>query len=257
MEIKCPSCGLLNPESAVSCAECGAALTTPYAAPVVAPSDTVVVHRSGTNQSAVLATVALALVALVVVGFLMYQWGRSEQTDEDLAAARTDRAAEPRRTTPAEPPTVVTTPATAPPVVTTYPTTPTTVTVPVPVPQGAPAPSPSATSAAQNAKYVAQVEPLLREWESLVTAAKTQTGPSLSQTITRLEAVERRANAISAPASAASAQGHLLTAMTSTIDALKSSAEVVEDPSSSAALQRAEELYSDFQTEFESLRSGR
>jgi hypothetical protein len=250
-QIKCPSCGLLNPEGAASCAECGAALTTPYAAPVVAPSDTVVVHRSGTNQAAVLATVALALVALVVVGFLMYQWGRSEQTDEDLAAAR---SAESRRTPPpSTPPTVTTTPATAPPVVTTYPSpTPTTVTVPVPVPQSTPAPSASAS--AQNSKYVAEVEPLLGEWESLVTQAKTQTGPTLAQTVTRLEAIERRANRISAPASAASAHGHLLTAMTSTIDALKSSAEVVEDPSSSAALQRAEELYTDFQTEFQSLK---
>jgi len=252
-QIKCPSCGLLNPEGAVSCAECGAALTVPYATPVVAPSDTVVVHRSGTNQAAVLASVALALVALIAVGFLMYQWGRSEQTDEDVADARADRAADARRTPPpSEPPPVVTTyPSTAPPVVTTYPSAPPTV---VTVPQTTPAPAPSTSQAAQNAKYLAQVEPVMRQWESLVTLAKSQTGPSLAQTVAQLEAVQRRANAMSVPASAASAQGHLLTAMTSTIDALKSSADVLEDPNKSAALERADELYADFQTELQSLR---
>jgi hypothetical protein len=43
--------------------------------------------------------------------------------------------------------------------------------------------------------------------------------------------------------------------MTSTIDALKSSAAVDEDPNTSAALERAQELYDQFRTEYDQLRS--
>jgi hypothetical protein len=250
-QIKCPTCGHLNAPDAAQCAECGTALAVPYATPVVPESETVVVHRSSANQAAVLSTIALALVALVVVGLLMYQWGRAEQSDDDLASTRAERGDRDARPTTSAPPTVTTVPATTPPpVVTTYPSAPP---VTVEVPQ-ATAPTPVPSDAAQNARYVAEIDPLLRDWDRLVTAAKTSTGPALSQTVEQLDAIQRKASRIDAPASAASAHGHLLTAMTATIDALETSAANLTDPMGSAALEQAEELYDDFKTEYQGLR---
>lgn len=264
-QITCPSCNLVNPPGELICRKCGVSLAVPYATPTVVvpvstPSDTIVVDRSGMSQQAMLVTMILGLLAIVGVGMLMYTWGRSTQSDEDARNARntrTDRAATDSRPAPSAPlPAPGPAPAPAP--------APTTIIMPptsapggpVAVPP-APAPGASPAEAAAEAactKYIAQVDPLIREWNDLLTSAETSSGPAHTEVLERMKEVQRKVTRVPAAACAGSVQGRLLTAMASTIDALKS-VPASEVPHDSAALSQARELYQRFEVEYAELKA--
>jgi hypothetical protein len=255
---KCLSCGYVNLPGDAACRECGAALTAANTAFIAEPafvpppSDTVVVQRTGMSQSAIMATFLLGLVGLVVVGVLMYQWGKAEGEDDDLArvrSERTDRDVRPVSTTtsPAPAPVVTTSPAPAP------------IVVPVPAPpQPVYIPSSSTQSSgtrdAAVVTYVSTIDPMLDDWRGLLTTAETQTGDELTQSLDRLRDVQRQAANIQAPAAAASVHGRLLTAMTALIDALSTGSPGGGFPTDSEAYRQATDLFKKFKADYDTLK---
>jgi hypothetical protein len=259
---KCLSCGYVNLPGDAACRECGAALTASNTAAVDVPafvpppSDTVVVERTGMSQSAIMATFLLGLVGLVIVGVLMYQWGKAEGQDEDLARARTERAdrdvrpASTTTSTPTSAPVVTTSPAPAP------------IVVPVPAPpQPVYVPS-SATSTSQSSgtrdaavvTYVSTLDPLLGDWNDLLRTAETQTGDDLTQSLDRMRDVQRQITNLQAPTAAASVHGRLLTAMTAIVDALANGSPGGGFPTDSEAYRQATDLFKKFQTDYDTLK---
>jgi hypothetical protein len=257
---KCLSCGYVNLPGDAMCRECGAALTAANTAVVAEPafvpppSDTVVVTRNGMSQSAIMATFLLGLVGLIVVGVLMYQWGKAEgQDDEDLARARTERTD--RDVRPVS--TTTSSPAPAPVVTTSPPPAPVVVPVPGP-PQPVYVPSSpvqsSGTRDAAVVTYVSTLDPMLDDWKGLLTTAETQTGDDLSQSLDRLRDVQRQVTRIQAPTAAASVHGRLLTAMTAIIDALANGSPGGGFPTDSEAYRQATELFKKFQSDYDTLK---
>jgi hypothetical protein len=255
---KCLSCGYVNLPGDATCRECGAALTAANTAVVeqpayvTPPSDTVVVQRPGMSQSAILATFLLALAGIVVVGVLMYQWGKTEGEDENIAreraerAERTDRDSRPSSPPPTAPPPVITQPA---PVVVPVPT------VPPTAPYAAPSPVPPSTARTQAvATYIATIDPLLEDWNEFLTAAETQTGDTLTQSLDRMRDLQKQAARVQAPAPAAAAHGRLLTAMTAMIDALAAGSAGGGFPTDSEAYRQASELFKKFQADYDTLK---
>jgi hypothetical protein len=236
----------VNPPDALVCRECGTSLESPYVTPAAAPDDTVVVARAGMSQSEIAVMVLCALVAVIAIGLLMYQWGRANNTDDELANERAARSAE---TQPAPAPATAPAPVTAPVIVPPASAPPVTVNVP-PIPGNATASQPSGC-----ASYGAQVDPILDDWTTQLATAEASTGTDLNESIGHLQDLQRRASRISAPACASRAHSHLLTAMTATIDALRSSARTGEAASDSTAFQHAEELFDKFQTEYSELKT--
>jgi hypothetical protein len=113
-------------------------------------------------------------------------------------------------------------------------------------------PAGGSTQSAGCAAYATRLDPLLREWSDLRASAETSSGPVPADVLDRMRDVQRRVSRLNVPACAGPAQGHLLTAMTSMIDALASAGDA---PTSSAAFQQAEDLFEQFQTEYDSLRA--
>jgi len=261
-QLKCLSCGHLNAPGNAVCRECGQALTgantgvveeVPYVAP---PSDTVVVQRTGMSQTAMLAASLFGLAAIVLVGVVMYQWGRSDDAEEDLArtrATRSERADRDNR------PTTSTTsypPPTAPPPATTSQAP---VIVPVPVPSTSPSLAPSAVPSTRTrdegvSTYIATVDPLLEDWTELRTTAETQTGDELKQTIGLMRDIQKRATQVKTPAAAGTVQGRMLTAMTAIIEALQNGSPGGGFPTSSEAYRQASELFDKFQSDYDALK---
>jgi hypothetical protein len=191
----------------------------------------------------------------------MYQWGRTAQNDDDLARERDarTRSASDRSTSPtpysATTPAPVTTTA-PPPVVTTAPAAPVVITAPPPVSTGSGAGTVGQGRDAACARYVAQIDPLIQEWETAVITAETATGADQEAAIEKLRDIERRVSKVSAPQCASKAQGHLITAMTAMIDALHA---VPQDATTSVteseAYRRASELMDNFETEYNSIKA--
>jgi hypothetical protein len=256
-QLKCLSCGYVNMPGDGICRECGAALTAPNTAVVAEPAfvpppaDTVVVQR-GVSQSAMLATFLLGLAGIVVVGVLMYQWGKDDASDEDLArerAERTERASrDVRPTSTTTPPPPVVTPAPAPaPVIIPVPTAPSTY-VPTSPSQGTSARSEGV------ATYVSTVDPLLEDWNEFLKAAETQTGDTLAQSLDRMRDLQKQASRMQAPAAAGAVHGRLLTAMSAMIDALAAGSSGGGFPTDSEAYRQANELFEKFRADYDKLK---
>jgi hypothetical protein len=268
-QLKCLSCGHLNLPVDTVCRECGTALTTANSVAVVepavvttpaepavvaAPPETVVVRREGMSQSAMLATFLLGLVGLVVVGVLMYQWGKTEAEEDEIARERSERAARNDRSLSESRPAATTTPpVTTTPVVIPSPSAPPTYAPPA-MPNGVtdlrtsePRPDPCA-------KYVATTDPLLEDWNDLLRTAETQTGDDLAQTLGRMQDLQSQASRVEAPACAGAVHGRLLTAMTAMIDALRTGSPGGGFPSTSEAYRQAQELFEKFQADYDALR---
>jgi hypothetical protein len=255
---KCLSCGYVNLPGDAACRECGAALTAANTAVVAEPvfvpppSDTVVVERTGMSQSAIMATFLLGLVGLVVVGVLMYQWGKSEAQDDDLAATRAERSERAARD--ARPVSTTSSPAPAPIVTTSPPPAPVVVPVPQPVYVPSSSTQSSGTRDAAVVTYVSTIDPLLADWKSLLMTAETQTGDDLAQSLDRLRDVQRQVTSVQAPSGAASVHGRLMTAMSALIDALANGSPGGGFPTDSEAYRRATDLYKKFQTDYDTLK---
>jgi hypothetical protein len=257
-EVKCASCGALNPSGATVCQGCGASLASPpYVVPadaVVPPAqDTVVVEGSRMSQPAVLLLSLLVLIALVIGGILMYQIGKTntEMTvrDRDERSASAQPVPQPA---PAEP--VTTAP---PPVIITQPAPaglpPTTATMPVPAAPAAGQSPVDEARARECARYAAQIDPLVQEWKTGVSVAQTTPSGSLAPIVTQLQSIQQRVSRMTPPPCASAAQSHLLKAMSATIDALDSAAQNDTNLLTSEAFAHAQELFDQFEIEYNGL----
>lgn len=75
----------------------------------------------------------------------------------------------------------------------------------------------STTCAQQAAAFIAQIEPLQREWDDASTLANTTPRASLSGQIDKLQAIRRKTEDLQAPDCAAAAKQPLVTAMDATV----------------------------------------
>ncbi len=245
--LKCASCGVDNLPGQTVCEGCGIALVaTPYVVQeqLIPPSSTVVVESRGMSDAAKILTGLFAVVALVIVGVLFYQWGQADQSESELERARLERArdANPRSTTP---PSSTTSPA---PVIVTTPAQPTVITTTTPD-------ASSVTADESINAYKSSMDPVLRRWRDSVLAAEAASGTGLESAITAMREVERSASMVTPPAAGSRVHSRLLGAMQSLISEFTEAARKQTAVSNSATYAESRKQFDAIAAEIEALRS--
>lgn len=205
-QLKCVSCGVINDPGQTVCGGCGTALVaTPYVVHDNVIPSTVVVEDRGMSDAAKILTGLFAVLAVVIVGVLFYQFGQANQSESELERARLEQA----RTGSSARPSA--TPATPAPIIVTTPAQPSTVITTAPA--GTP---PAADDSVQ--QYKAAMDPILRRWNDAVLAAEAASGANLESAIAALREVERSSSMVNAPPAASRVHGRLSTAMQALIN---------------------------------------
>ena len=259
-QIQCASCNLVNLPGATVCSGCGAELLAPARpaiveaapAPVVVERQAPVIIERGMSDSAKLLTALATIVGVVLVGFVFYQWGRTESSEEQAARVAAERNANARSTSDRQPPTR-TEPAQPPVVI-----VPGASTAPAPTAPAIDSPQTTAPSVDREVvRYTATVDPLLKRWKTELKKAEAARGAELTASIVALQDIQREASRVTPAPMATGVHTHLLELMTATMEALDTASQTQTTVSTLPDYVEVRELFDRFETEYSALRPSR